>query len=131
MNREFGMPQMKRNSRPDVSSRLALEGQKYAALHGRVAEYTTKVYRAHFYDDEDISDMRVLQEAARTAGLDPDDFRAEVESGAFTRAVEEDVALAARWGVRAVPCFIVGNKGLMGVHREEALEALVRGGDEG
>lgn len=125
--RQFGLPEMRRNSRRDLSSRLALAGQKFAAAHGRSDEYTTAVFQAMFYDDQDISDLNVLAERAAGAGLDPAAFRNALAGGRYTAAVEADVDLAAAWGITAIPCFVSGNRGLMGVQTYDSLVGLVTG----
>lgn len=129
LNRQFGMPLMQRNSHQGMPSRYALEGQKFAAEHGQVDAYTTAVFHAVFYDDRDIADLDVLTELASQVGLDRKAFLNAVGQRRYREAVEADLAQAQLWGITAVPCFVSGRRGAMGVQTYEDLVELVLGSD--
>lgn len=127
LNREFGMPEMRRNSRRSMPSRFALEGQKFAAAHGRAEEYTRAVFQAVFYDDQDIADLDLLCTLAAEVGLAAAACRTALDQRLYSDAVDADEALAARWGITAIPCFVSGNRGSMGVQSYDSLRRLISG----
>ena len=91
-------------------TRRAHELAAFARAHGAFSPVDRGLYRAHFEHGRDINDMRVLEDVARDAGLDPASVRTALESGAFTEAVRADLQLAATFGIRSVPTMLVGEK---------------------
>lgn len=119
--------EMTRNSHRELRSRLALEGQKYAQEQGKGDEYTLRVFQAMFQQDRDIADPGVLTECAVDVGLDAAAFGAALTSRRYSEAALSDERQAAAWGIQSIPCFVVGNRGLLGAQPVEALEQLLLG----
>lgn len=122
---QYGLD-MKFNTKTD-HSRHALEGAKYAEVHGKGNEYHDAVFAAYFQQDENINDLDVLTEIAGKLGLDQEDFRQALEKRTYMDAVLQDVAEARAIGITGVPCFIYGNRGVMGAQNYESLKALIEG----
>lgn len=102
------------------SSRLALEGAKYAQEKGKFEEYNQLIYEAQFIKSKNIADPDVLTEIAREAGLDAADFMAALEERRLKEAVEVDLAEAKKLQVMAVPTFFIGDTRLVGAQPETA-----------
>jgi predicted DsbA family dithiol-disulfide isomerase len=108
-------------------SRLAHEGAKFAQVHGRANEYHNAVFAAQFQLDKDINDVENLVDIAEEIGLDASEFRKSLKSHQYLDEVVKNVDEAAEIGITGIPCFIVGNRGVMGVQSEEDLLRLLRG----
>ncbi|OPX93575.1 MAG: DSBA-like thioredoxin domain protein [Pelotomaculum sp. PtaB.Bin104] len=110
------------------SSRLALEGAKYAENKGKFTDYHRMVFQAQFVEDRDIVDMDVLADIAGKAELDQDDFRACLAERRMKPMVDADVAEAARLGVTAVPAFIFndGAEVIVGAQPLESFRQLLK-----
>ncbi|HET7577711.1 MAG TPA: DsbA family protein [Bacillales bacterium] len=125
MAAQYGMD-MKFNTKTD-HSRHALEGAKYAEAHGKGNAYHDAVFAAQFREERNINDLDVLTEIAGDLGLVQEDFRKALEERTYQDAVLQDVAEAHSLGITGIPCFVSGNRGVMGAQTYEALEALVKG----
>jgi predicted DsbA family dithiol-disulfide isomerase len=66
--------------------------------------------RAYMTDGERMADAETLVRLAAEAGLDREDVRATLGSGAYAVAVREDEKQAAEIGIRGVPFFVIGGK---------------------
>lgn len=82
----------------------------FAAAHGKASEFATLAFRAHFTDNDDLSDRGKLAELAAQAGLDAGAAEEALASGAYADAVREDEAEARRLDVRGVPFFVIDRK---------------------
>ncbi len=107
----------------NTRSRLALEGAKFAEEHGRADEYTHAMFRAHFTDGRDLSDLNTLTELAGEAGLDSDAFHRALETRAFKTKVDRELALGFMYKLSGVPAFVIGGKYL--VTGAQPLETLM------
>ena len=99
------VPRRAIRSRPALQATLFARGQddpqRFEAFHSRV-------FRARFEDDADISDVAVLVELGRASGFDPDALAYAVKSGAHLEELENDLAIAQAIGVNGVPAALVG-----------------------
>ncbi len=102
------------------SSRLALEGAKYAQEKGKFEAYNQRMFEAQFIKSLNINDLDVLTTIAGEAGLDSADFRSALEEGRLKDAVEADFAEAKRLEVMAVPTFFIGDTRIVGAQPEAA-----------
>ena len=94
-----------------IRSRTALQATLFVRDQGQARtfdEFHTRVFRARFEDDADISDVATLAEIGREIGLDPDTLAYSVKSGAQLEAFETDLALAQAIGINGVPAALVG-----------------------
>lgn len=110
-----------------VSSRLALEGAKFAEARGLGPAYHEAMFRAHFVEDRDFGDRDTLADLAEEAGLNRQEFLQAIDAGAYARAVNDDVAQARAYNINGVPATIIAEKYFVsGAQPLEALEDIVR-----
>lgn len=127
LSQDYGID-MKWNSN-SKHSRKAHEGAKYAEHQGKSNEFQEAVLVAQFQMNRDINDLDVLTDIARSIGLDTNAFRQSVEQHEFEHEVIADEEIAYQIGVTGIPCFIVENRGVMGVQSKEDLIALLDGSE--
>lgn len=108
-----------------TSSRLALEGAKYAQKEGKFEIYNQLVYQAQFINSLDIADLDVLTNIAEEAGLDAKDFKSALRERRMNQDVEADIAAAKELEVRVVPTFFIGGNRIVGSRTETALVEAV------
>ena len=104
-------------------SRLALEAAKFAEDAGRVDAYVEALFRAHFVEGRDLSQVDVLVELAESAALDGPALRQALEQRALKMRVDRELALGFMYKLSGVPAFIIGGKYL--VVGAQPLETLV------
>ena len=110
-----------------ISSRLALEGAKFAEEKGRGPAFHEAMFRAHFIEDRDFGDRDTLADLAEEAGLDRQEFLQAIDSGTYAAAVEADVALARAYGFNGVPATLIQDKyHVAGAQPLDALLDIVR-----
>ncbi|MCS6911434.1 MAG: DsbA family protein, partial [Anaerolineales bacterium] len=85
----------------DVGTKPAHIGAEFAAARGRLKEYRHALFAAQFHRELRLDSRETLCALAIEAGLSADEFNAAPEEEAHRRAVEDDVALAARLGITA------------------------------
>jgi len=85
----------------------ALEASEYARDRGKYHSFHDRIFRAYFTDLVDIGDLDVLLNIAREEGLDPADLQRKLDEGAYTDRLREAREEAARYGITAVPTFII------------------------
>lgn len=110
-----------------VSSRLALEGAKFAEEKGVGPAYHNTMFKAHFAEDRDFGDLAVLANLAGEVGLDRVEFVTAMESRVYAKAVDMDVAQAHAYGINGVPATIIQDKYLVsGAQPLEALQNIIK-----
>lgn len=115
-----------RSHRWGISSRLALEGAKFAEEKGLGPAFHAAMFKAHFVDDDDFGDLEILANLAERVGLDRAEFVAAIESGAYARQVDLDVAQAHAYGINGVPATVIQDKYLVsGAQPLVALQEIV------
>ena len=127
LNEEAGLAY---NPHPDrvPRTRRALELIEWSRSHGleRHQELHDRVMDAYWTEGRDIMDWDVLLACVADVGLDPDEARAEVESGVWAREVDTSTATAQRHGIRAVPAFVFDGRLLVsGAQPHEVFEAAI------
>jgi predicted DsbA family dithiol-disulfide isomerase len=91
-------------------SRPALEASEYARDKGRFAPFHERVFHAYFTDLLDIGDVEVLLDLAVAVGLDAEELKRILEDKMYAPRIEQAMAEAGRYGINAVPTFIVNEK---------------------
>jgi predicted DsbA family dithiol-disulfide isomerase len=84
--------------------------EHFAASRGRGDEMTERLFKGYFVDGKNIGDHGTLAELAIEIGLPAADVRAMLASDEFADDVRRDVGEAARFGINAVPCFVLDRK---------------------
>jgi predicted DsbA family dithiol-disulfide isomerase len=81
-----------------------------------------RLMRGYFTEGEAVSDHETLVRLGADAGLDPDEARAALASGAYADDVRGDEDLARRMGIRGVPYFVLNRRfGVSGAQPAELL----------
>ena len=102
-----------------------------AAAHGLQDEMKERLLRAYFSEGELIADHDALARLAAEVGLAADEVREMLASDRFAGEVREDEELARRFGISAVPTFVVDRSlGGSGAHPATELLDLLRQGWE-
>ena len=107
----------------NTRSRLALEAAKFAEDAGAADAYAEALFRAHFVEGRDLSDVAALTEIAAAAGMDGGALRQALEQRSYKARVDRELALGFMYKLSGVPAFIIGNKYL--VVGAQPLETLV------
>ncbi len=85
------------------------------------------LYKAYFTESKSLSDVDVLVQAAVTVGIPEGEAKEVLASDAYGDAVRADEALAARYGIQAVPFFVVNDQvALPGALPVEEFEKVLR-----
>lgn len=102
-----------------------------AAEHGLQDAMKERLLRAYFGEGELISDHDTLVRLAGEVGVGEDEVREMLAGDRFAAEVREDEQTAARFGISAVPTFVVDRSlGASGAHPPEALLQLLHEGWE-
>ncbi len=92
----------------------------FAATQGRADAMKERLLRAFFTEGEQVGDREVLVRLAAEAGLDEQQAREALESGAHAEDVRADIAQAQAYGIRGVPFFVIDGKyGISGAQPTE------------
>lgn len=101
----FNFEAIERAPNTELSHRLiklAPEAKREALLEA--------IFAAYFEHGQDIGDMDTLLEIAGQEGLDREELRAALESGAARAEVQQESREAHRLGISGVPFFIIDRK---------------------
>ena len=111
---------------PYPYTNLAFQGLEFAKDQGKGDEYNDAVFRAFFQQSRDIGRMNVLADIAKEVGLDPEQFRAAPEQGAYRDRVQQLLQTAyERIRVTAVPTMIIGRQRLEGLYPAETMRQVI------
>lgn len=92
----------------------------FAATQGRADAMKERLLRAFFTEGEQVGDRDVLVRLAAEAGLDEQQAREVLDSGAHAEEVRADIAQAQAYGIRGVPFFVIDGKyGISGAQPTE------------
>jgi predicted DsbA family dithiol-disulfide isomerase len=102
-----------------------------AAEHGLQDAMKERLLRAYFGEGELMSDHDTLVRLAGEVGVAEDEVRQMLAGDRFAAEVREDEQTAARFGISAVPTFVVDRSlGVSGAHPPDALLQLLHEGWE-
>src|SRR5205814_4785564 len=113
------------------NSRIAQEVGKWGDTQPGGEALHDAFFRAYFVETRDISDVDVILDIVKQAGLSVDGARAVIEKRTFKDAVDADWKLSRQYGITGVPTFVAGRYGVVGAQPYEALEQLVRKAAQG
>lgn len=82
----------------------------HAKAKGLQGEMKERLLRAYFEEGRHLGHVDELVALATEVGLDADETRAVLESGALAPAVAQDIAQARAYGIQGVPFFVVDGK---------------------
>lgn len=81
-----------------------------AKKNGKGIEAEESLFRAYFTEGKDISDHDTLVQLGNEIGLDSTAVRQALESDAYTKEVQKDIAEAEALAIRGVPFFVIDRK---------------------
>ncbi|GGG21677.1 DsbA family oxidoreductase [Pontibacter amylolyticus] len=127
MGKQLGIHIVLPNVSPQPYTHLSFEGYQYAKEQGKGEAYTHRMFTAFFQEEQDIGDVDVLTKLAGEIGLDEREFRQGLESRKYKEAHQRALRHATQeLGIKAVPTFIIGNKMVRGLLREEDMRRLIK-----
>ncbi|WP_424213378.1 DsbA family oxidoreductase [Streptomyces sp. BI20] len=100
---------------PQPYTDLAFEGFQYAKEHGKGNEYTDRMFRAFFQENQDLGQLDVLERLAGEIGLDTAEYRTALENGTYTKAHKSALREAEAHRVQVVPTILIGDHRIEGV----------------
>ncbi len=106
-------------------SRHALEGAKFAKVKGLENEYHDAIFVAQFQEVKNIDDLETLISLGKQIGLNEEEFRQALETRKYEEDVLSDHQEATQLGITGIPCFVSGNRGVMGAQTYESLLELI------
>jgi predicted DsbA family dithiol-disulfide isomerase len=108
------------------NSRKAQELGKWAETLGRGDPFHHAAFSTYFADGKNIANLKVLADIAGTAGLPGNEVADIIETGRFSRAVDEDWQRSRDLGIRVVPTFRSNGRKMEGAKSYEALLQFVQ-----
>ena len=93
------------------------------ALAQRVVD---ALFHAYFGENKELADKAVLYQIGVSCGLEEGEVKALLDSDLYRDEVILDEREAARYGIHAVPFFVIGKQGLSGAYPVEAMEQVLR-----
>jgi predicted DsbA family dithiol-disulfide isomerase len=108
------------------NSRRAQELGKWVEEQGKGDQFHLAMFEAYFVHGLNIADFPVLRDVVEKLGLDPDEAQRVVEEKTYAALVDAEWTYSMRMGVRSVPTFVAGGKGLTGYQSYQALQGLVQ-----
>ncbi len=106
----------------DAHRLTKLAQSKGAAIADKVSE---ALYRAYFTDNKELADKALLQKIGEECGLDAEEVKDVLASDQYRDEVLLDEREAARYGIHAVPFFVVGQYGISGAQSTEGMKATI------
>ncbi|WP_028778174.1 DsbA family oxidoreductase [Shimazuella kribbensis] len=78
------------------------------------------IFKAYFYEGQDIGELDVLVSIAEKVGMDPIQVRNSLLAGEYKEEVRKDLQNANELNISGVPFFVIDNKlALSGAHSKE------------
>jgi predicted DsbA family dithiol-disulfide isomerase len=102
-----------------------------AGRHGRADDALHALFRGHFRDGADVSDLAQAAAIVSTVvpELEPDALCAAIDEGEGDAEVSAEEGLAARMGITGVPFFLAARSvALSGAHEPDTLRELIAAG---
>lgn len=98
------------------NTRYALEATEYAQRQGKFMEFHHAAYKAYWQDGQDLGQLAVLAEVARSVSLNAAEMLEHLENHTYSAAVMQQYQEALQYGIRGIPTFVVGNLLFTGAH---------------
>jgi predicted DsbA family dithiol-disulfide isomerase len=97
-----------------------------AKKHGLGDAAEEALFKAYFTEGKNIDDTTTLIDLGTAIGLNADEIKATLESGAYAEDVKHDVAEAQQLGIRGVPFFVMNRKyGVSGAQAVPVFEETI------
>ena len=86
---------------------------------------TESLFRAYFSENQELADKDLLQKIGEDCGLDVAEVKEVLDSDKYQDEVILDEREASRYGIHAVPFFVVGQYGISGAQSVEDMKATI------
>lgn len=83
------------------------------------------LFAAYFTDNKELADKELLQKIGEECGLDDEEVKEVLSSDKYKDEVLLDEREAARYGIHAVPFFVVGQYGISGAQSVDGMKATI------
>jgi predicted DsbA family dithiol-disulfide isomerase len=83
------------------------------------------LFKAYFSDNKELADKELLQKIGEDCGLDAAEVKDVLDSDKYKDEVILDEREASRYGIHAVPFFVVGKYGISGAQSVEGMKAAI------
>ena len=83
------------------------------------------LFKAYFTDNKELADKELLQKIGEDAGLDAEEVKEVLSSDKYKDEVLLDEREASRYGIHAVPFFVVGQYGISGAQSVDGMKATI------
>jgi len=83
------------------------------------------LFKAYFSDNKELADKELLQKIGEDCGLDATEVKEVLDSDKYKDEVILDEREASRYGIHAVPFFVVGKYGISGAQSVEGMKAAI------
>lgn len=83
------------------------------------------LFNAYFSDNKELTDKELLQKIGEDCGLDALEVKEVLASDKYKDEVILDEREASRYGIHAVPFFVVGQYGISGAQSVEGMKAAI------
>ena len=107
-------------------TRLAHEAAAWARQQGRFDQFHRQLFNAFFIEDKDISEISVLKQIARNAGLNPNELEKVLTEHQLAEDVDEDLMIARTYNMTNVPSVVIAGHVLSGVQEESILIKAIK-----
>jgi 2-hydroxychromene-2-carboxylate isomerase len=104
----YGLPPLRWPASWPPNGLQAMRCATWAKQQGAVETFARAVFRKQFADGGDLSQLELLRECARDAGLSPDDALEAANSPEVKQSLREATEAAWQAGVRGVPSLGLG-----------------------
>ena len=84
-----------------------------------------ELFKAYFSDNKELADKELLQRIGEECGLDAEEIKEVLASDKYKDEVILDEREAMRYGIHAVPFFVVGQYGISGAQSTEGMKATI------
>lgn len=91
----------------------------------RTEKLIERLFAAYFTDNKELADKELLQKIGEECGLDPQEVKDVLDSDRYREDVILDEREASRYGIQAVPFFVVGKYGIPGALPAEEMKAVI------
>jgi predicted DsbA family dithiol-disulfide isomerase len=108
-----------------LDSRDALEGAELAREAGVFNRYHEAVFRAAFEERRDIARAEVLDQIARSAGMDPERFLSDLSSRRMAPRLEQWRREADQFSALGYPAFMLGDFPMVGIQPADTMRLLL------
>ena len=84
-----------------------------------------RLFAAYFTENRELADRELLERIGKDCGLQEEEIREVLDSDRYREDVLLDEREAARYGIHAVPFFVIGRYGISGAQSREGMKAAI------